>query len=273
MASKRDKNMRKLEKALRSNGGGKKRALLIGLNYAGTRSALRGCINDVKNLKDLLTLKGFTDIITMTDNQHALLPHYPTKANMMREIKNLVSQMKPGDFSVLSYSGHGTTKICTEGEEPSGEDQVLVPADAVNDPSKYIIDDELYEIVSKVVAGATMFIICDSCFSGTSFDLPYIADCDRETCSLKPGQGRPAIPGCVIELSGCSDYQTSADITSAGKSYGAMTNAFLSSYTDGIEYRNLLLKVRRYLSANGHRQTPQLTFGNPTKFDGKLSLL
>lgn len=252
---------------------GAKRALLIGLNYAGTSAALRGCINDVKNIKELLGMKGFTDIKTMTDNLNPVSPYYPTKANIIREIKSLVSQMKPGDFSVLSYSGHGTTKVCTEGEEPSGKDQVLVPADSVNDPSKFIIDDELYVIISKLVKGANLFILCDSCYSGTNFDLPYIADCNSTVCVLKQGQARPAIQACVVELSGCSDYQTSADYSFGNKAYGAMTNAFLSSYIDGIDYKTLLLKVRTYLAANGYRQVPQLTCGNLIKLEDKLSFL
>ena len=35
------------------------KALLIGINYAGTSSALRGCINDVHNIRELLVSEGF----------------------------------------------------------------------------------------------------------------------------------------------------------------------------------------------------------------------
>lgn len=34
---------------------GKKKALLIGINYFGTKSELRGCINDVHNMVQFLT--------------------------------------------------------------------------------------------------------------------------------------------------------------------------------------------------------------------------
>jgi hypothetical protein len=44
-------------------GQGRKRALLIGINYTGTSSALRGCINDVKNLKQfLVSLYNFNEV-------------------------------------------------------------------------------------------------------------------------------------------------------------------------------------------------------------------
>jgi hypothetical protein len=36
---------------------GRKKALCIGINYAGTDAALRGCINDAKNMKQFLIRK------------------------------------------------------------------------------------------------------------------------------------------------------------------------------------------------------------------------
>ena len=33
---------------------GKRKALLIGINYTGTRAALRGCWNDVENMKQFI---------------------------------------------------------------------------------------------------------------------------------------------------------------------------------------------------------------------------
>eukprot|EP00397_Hematodinium_sp_SG-2012_P068726 GEMP01113301.1.p1 GENE.GEMP01113301.1~~GEMP01113301.1.p1 ORF type:complete len:156 (+),score=25.10 GEMP01113301.1:116-583(+) len=51
-------------------GTGKRRALMIGCNYIGSKAALKGCINDVVNLKKLLMETwGWSedDITTMTD--------------------------------------------------------------------------------------------------------------------------------------------------------------------------------------------------------------
>lgn len=260
----------------RSSKSSEKRALAIGMNYPGTHASLRGCINDVKNVTDLLGLKGFKDIRKMTDDQNPSSPYYPTKVNIIRELTTLISETKPGDFSVLSYSGHGSYQGSGGAEEPSGRDQVLVPVDSITDPSKLIVDDELYTIVSKLAKGATLFILSDCCFSGSNFDLPYFADCamlDSETCKIRVGQKRPDINGCIIELSGCNDFQTSADVGVGNKAFGAMTNAFLASYRDGISYKQLLIEVRRYLARQGYSQTPQLSFGNQTKFDATLSFL
>ena len=43
---------------LLSNCRGTKKALLIGINYFGQRGELRGCINDVKNVKNLIMSRG-----------------------------------------------------------------------------------------------------------------------------------------------------------------------------------------------------------------------
>lgn len=47
-----------------------KRALLIGINYRETPSELRGCINDVNNVKEFLLTKGYKEkyITILTDD-------------------------------------------------------------------------------------------------------------------------------------------------------------------------------------------------------------
>lgn len=45
-------------------GQGRKRALLIGINYTGSANALNGCINDVNNVKQfLISLYNFREVI------------------------------------------------------------------------------------------------------------------------------------------------------------------------------------------------------------------
>jgi len=59
------------------SGGGRKKALLVGINYIGTERELKGCINDVNNLFYFVTSRfGFprSSVLTLTDNpQHAQL--------------------------------------------------------------------------------------------------------------------------------------------------------------------------------------------------------
>jgi len=52
---------------------GVRKALLIGCNYPGTRCALRGCVNDVLKMRELLLSQGFPDskIVVLRDDQRA----------------------------------------------------------------------------------------------------------------------------------------------------------------------------------------------------------
>ncbi len=43
-----------------------KRALLVGINYIGTGNDLKGYLNDVSNMKALLSNRGFNDIKTIS---------------------------------------------------------------------------------------------------------------------------------------------------------------------------------------------------------------
>jgi len=42
---------------------GNKKALLIGINYTGTKNELYGCINDVESVKERITSNGFKDMM------------------------------------------------------------------------------------------------------------------------------------------------------------------------------------------------------------------
>ena len=69
-----------------SNCRGNKKALLIGINYYGQRGELRGCINDVNNIKRLITSRGFIEDSThmriLTDDHRNAALH-PTRRNII----------------------------------------------------------------------------------------------------------------------------------------------------------------------------------------------
>lgn len=80
-------------------GQGRKRALLIGINYFGTSAELKGCINDVENIKQfLVTLYNFNeqDMVILTDNQ-TNPQNIPTKQNIIRAMQWLVHDSRPND--------------------------------------------------------------------------------------------------------------------------------------------------------------------------------
>lgn len=82
-----------------SNCQGRKRALLIGINYTGSANALNGCINDVKNVKEFLTnLYQFRaeDMVILTDDQSEE-KFQPTKQNILSAMQWLVNGAREND--------------------------------------------------------------------------------------------------------------------------------------------------------------------------------
>lgn len=90
-----------------SNCTGRRKALLIGINYFGQRGQLRGCINDVKNMSTYLNGNfGYAreDMVILTDDQQNPMSQ-PTKQNILRAMHWLVKDAKPNDSLFFHYSG------------------------------------------------------------------------------------------------------------------------------------------------------------------------
>ncbi|CAG8513131.1 1060_t:CDS:2 [Funneliformis mosseae] len=158
-----------------SNCTGRKRALLIGINYTGTQFELKGCINDVANMKSfLIELYGFReeDMVILTDNQKDK-QRIPTKDNILKAMKWLVHDAKPNDSYFFHFSGHGGQEKDKNGDEEDGYDETIMPVDFTT--KGQIIDDVMHDIMVKPLPpGVRLTAIFDSCHSGTALDLPYI---------------------------------------------------------------------------------------------------
>jgi hypothetical protein len=130
-----------------SNCTGRRKALLIGINYFGQKGQLRGCINDVKNLSTYLKeTHGYQreDMVCLTDDQQNPMSQ-PTKANMIRAMHWLVKDARPNDSLVFHYSGHGGQTEDLDGDEEDGYDEVVYPVDFRQ--AGHIVDDEMHEIM------------------------------------------------------------------------------------------------------------------------------
>jgi metacaspase-1 len=257
-----------------------KYALLIGINYTGTYRQLDGCINDVNNIKaKLLSNFGFKEenIICITDDT----PIQPTKVNLIEQLTQFVKKANKGDSLFLSYSGHGThtTDSSTDIAEVSGQEQLIVPIDAVSIDG-CIQDDTLNSILrSEMKDGVNMFGLIDSCYSGTIFDLKYGYMIDTGTRGVTTFDNKFSVfnnvnitsinKGKVFVLSGCKDDQKSADASvKDGSSIlytGAMTYTFLKSIDklgEQASLQNILTNIRDMLKQNNFTQTPQLSSDN-----------
>ncbi|KAL9242163.1 hypothetical protein vseg_016189 [Gypsophila vaccaria] len=140
-----------------------KKAVLIGINYPGTKAELKGCINDVKRMhKCLLQTYGFEErnitVLIDTDRSYT----QPTGRNIRRALQELVRAAEPGDELFVHYSGHGTRLPAETGDvDDTGFDECIVPCDM-----NLITDEDFKELVCQVYDGCRITIVSDSCHSG-----------------------------------------------------------------------------------------------------------
>lgn len=158
-----------------SNCTGKKKALLVGINYFGSKNELRGCINDVKNMSLFLTQYygySYDNMVMLTDDQQDY-NRIPTRQNIINAMQWLVRDARPNDSYFFHISSHGGLVPDQNGDEEDGFDSCVYPVDfEVAGP---IIDDEMHDIMVKSLPpGCKLTALFDCCHSGTALDLPFV---------------------------------------------------------------------------------------------------
>jgi hypothetical protein len=244
---------------------GRQKALLIGVNYFGTRAQLRGCINDVKNLHALLTRQYGWDqrsIRTLTDDNQDRMP---TRANITKNLRWLAQDARPGDVLFLSFSGHGAQQEDPHGYEEDGMNETILPVDF--ERAGMMSDDEIAELVTRQLPeGVKLTCVMDCCHSGTGLDLPYTWKGTGWREETNPYH-------CLADVqmfSGCEDDDTSSDASTCyGAAGGAMTTAFCNALRSNPAptYPELMSMLHQNLRREGFRQRPQLTSSQPFDFD------
>ncbi|EIE90210.1 hypothetical protein RO3G_14921 [Rhizopus delemar RA 99-880] len=162
---------------------GKKKALLIGINYMGADDEnieLSGCIDDVENIKEfLISMYNFEEknMTILTDDFPRHSKFYPSRENILDAMRCLVEDAQPNDSLFLHYSGHGSRVKDLDGDEEDGYDETILPADfrEFEGTSGHILDDTMHDILVKPLCkGCRLTCIFDTCHSGTALDLPFI---------------------------------------------------------------------------------------------------
>ena len=227
-----------------------KKAILVGINYKNSDLQLRGCINDVRNMTQMLTTNfGFEkDNVKLLTEDDSITP---TKTNIIENIVWLTKDTNPGDTLVFYYSGHGSFVKDTSGDEVDGKDEVLVPLDYESEG--FISDDMLYNyLLQPLQAGVRVFLMTDCCHSGTLFDLKYnLNSVASHNTKEKPSTYNPSEwldrymlyqdnnklrPNCdVVLLAGCMDNQFSNDALLNKSFQGALTYCFLETVKGFVE--------------------------------------
>lgn len=138
-----------------------KKALLVGIN-AYTAAPLRGCLNDVDQLYQLLTSQfGFP-----AENVRMLRDAEATTKGITEGLAWLAEDGgDPSAVRIFHYSGHGTLAPDRNGDEPDGRDECIVPYDYQT--AGFMTDDTLAELYDRFPTASNLTLLMDCCHSGT----------------------------------------------------------------------------------------------------------
>ncbi len=268
-----------------------KRALLIGVNkYQIVGADLRGCVNDIANIERVLTKYyefSSAGIKKLIDAQ-------ATKKKIEAGIKALLKGAKAGDVLFLHYSGHGANTPDLNGDEVDHLDEILCPTDL--DWKDTLTDDWLRSTIDELLPPkVNLTIIMDCCHSGSNtrnllppdapiinrfLPNPYvIAEVEsgrklkggvrRTRAAVEPkGRGKSRGPLDIavadmpeVLITGCRDFQTSADAFIAGTYNGALTYHLVKAIEarkGKLTYRELHDSASKLISKGKYDQVPQL---------------
>lgn len=135
-------------------------SLHIGLNrvdpaqYDGWDGALTACEFDANDMQAIAESQGF--------ETSKLLTADATSEAVIAAIERAAGELARGDLFLCSYSGHGGQVPDRNGEdEEDRSDETWLAYD------RQIVDDELYALWGKFAPGVRIFVLSDSCHSGS----------------------------------------------------------------------------------------------------------
>jgi len=270
-------------------------AVLVGINkYPG--APLRGCINDVIIMRDILVKK----YGIQAKNIRLILDERATKNNIEERLEWLATN--DAEYKMFHYSGHGAQipvqQYLPDNYEPDGMDELLCPFD-FNWNGTYITDNKIEAILSKMKEEHHMTMVVDACHSGTidraadpnvryrtiptpldllarlstvslareqliaepgSFDLDSLfAELTEKSAAPKRNSIKTSKHNVSI-LTGCREDQTSSDAYFNGRFHGALSYYMQRTLIrePQISIKELRQKCENKLRLNKFSQVPQL---------------
>lgn len=205
------------------------RSLLVGLKsvdssaYGGWdgQNGCWGCELDVDNVERILQTLNYKTSILKT--------HAASASSILSGLSDAAKKCQSGDMFVFYFSGHGGQQPDTSGDELDGKDETLVAYD------REIIDDELNAIWPKFKSGVRIFMLSDSCNSGTNFKMSLMNIAHSTPMQLFSAKSegkkgiRSSMKAQMIHYGGCRDGFTSSGYMSGG----AFTQALCQTWNNG----------------------------------------
>lgn len=190
------------------------------LEFEGLK-ALKGSINDVNNMKGMLSEWKFDDIRTFTDDvcPNAKCPHahlvtnQTTASGIIEEMNALAARSVDEDLEVawIHFSGNGASKYDESYDERDWYDECIVPSDFRT--AGYVSDDAIRNVLQKFNPNTKVVCVFDCSHSGTIGDLKYRFLESGDSVHREHNQA--ACEAKVVFISGCSDTQTAVEVPPA----------------------------------------------------------
>lgn len=135
------------------------RSIHFGVNkvdpaHYGTEAPLKGCENDARAMQSIAAAIGYKTSVFLTKEA--------TSRALLDELAQAAGQLGPGDVLLLTLACHGSQLDDVTGDEDDKLDETWCLYD------RMLIDDEFFAAASKFRDGVTIFVVSDSCHSGSS---------------------------------------------------------------------------------------------------------
>lgn len=155
----------------------RRRALLIGIRYVGTRTELSGPWNDLARVYWYITQecpKSYRylkeNIVVLKDDPKSDVRAHPTRYNMLTAMNWLVCDAQAGDSFFFYFCGHGSR---SSRDAKGVVHETIAPMDYSAGGS--VADDELYSrLVAPLGSGCRLTCVVDCCHSGNMLSLPCL---------------------------------------------------------------------------------------------------
>jgi hypothetical protein len=233
-------------------------AIHVGLNrvdpshYAGWSGPLAACELDAEDMRAIADTAGFQSTVLLTEDA--------TSEAVIGALEAAAGELASGDMLFLSYSGHGSRVPDKNGDEEDAFDETWCLFD------RELVDDELFTLWSRFKPEVRVFMLSDSCHSGSAARAtreligagaivaatgsgseqspPALKAVPREVAERVYEQNselydglqaqataseKVEIPPSVLLISGCQDNQTSSD----GDRNGLFTATLRRVWDDG----------------------------------------
>jgi pimeloyl-ACP methyl ester carboxylesterase len=269
---------------------GRRRALCIGIDHYRHIPQLSGCVNDMRSWSGALEGLGF-EVQTMGEEE-------ATGEAIIERLRSFIGSAAAGDRLVVQFAGHGTQFDDPSGDETDRKDSALCAIDCGGPDGRggIVLDDDIFEALRLLPAGAAMTAFIDCCHSGT-----MTRALGAPPLGAAPGDARPRFvrptaemqeayqrmkqeksrsgsgvsrsltgePGLIgVQFAACQDSEVAFESNGAGHFTSIATRLLPESrgLTNRAFHDRLIADF-----GPGRRQTPNL-YCEPAAFDQPLDL-